>query len=115
MALETLICFCFGLVCQLLPRAGSTGRSTWACSARQVLCHTALIGCAGFNCELPVPKHATAICSRSTNVPILGAPPTLQPNAEPLVLERVPTDTEARQGGPAAWIHTKVRVCELTF
>ncbi len=31
----------------------------------------------------------------------------LQPNAEPLVLERVPTDTEARQGGPAAWIHTK--------
>jgi broad specificity phosphatase PhoE len=29
------------------------------------------------------------------------------PNAEPLVLERVPTDTEARQGGPATWIHTK--------
>lgn len=32
----------------------------------------------------------------------------VQPNAEPLVLERVPTDTEARQGGPASWIHTKV-------
>jgi hypothetical protein len=31
------------------------------------------------------------------------------PNAQPLVLERVPSDTEARQGGPAAWIHTKVR------
>lgn len=29
------------------------------------------------------------------------------PNAEPLVLERMPTDEEARQGGPAAWIHTK--------
>lgn len=29
------------------------------------------------------------------------------PNAEPLVLERVPNDWEARQGGPCAWIHTK--------
>lgn len=29
------------------------------------------------------------------------------PNAEPLVLERVPSDVEARQGGPVAWIHTK--------
>ncbi len=27
---------------------------------------------------------------------------------QPLVLERVPHDTEARQGGPASWIHTKV-------
>ena len=27
---------------------------------------------------------------------------------QPLVLERVPEDTEARQGGPASWIHTKV-------
>eukprot|EP00208_Stichococcus_sp_RCC1054_P002445 CAMPEP_0206143802 /NCGR_PEP_ID=MMETSP1473-20131121/21850_1 /ASSEMBLY_ACC=CAM_ASM_001109 /TAXON_ID=1461547 /ORGANISM="Stichococcus sp, Strain RCC1054" /LENGTH=483 /DNA_ID=CAMNT_0053539373 /DNA_START=173 /DNA_END=1621 /DNA_ORIENTATION=+ len=29
------------------------------------------------------------------------------PNAEPLVLERVPHETEARTGGPASWIHTK--------
>ncbi|KAL4428501.1 hypothetical protein ABPG75_002590 [Micractinium tetrahymenae] len=29
------------------------------------------------------------------------------PNAEPLMLERVPSDWEARQGGPCAWIHTK--------
>jgi hypothetical protein len=30
------------------------------------------------------------------------------PNAEPLVLERVPSELEGRPGGPAAWIHTKV-------
>lgn len=29
------------------------------------------------------------------------------PNAEPLVLERIATDQEARPGGPATWIHTK--------
>ncbi|PSC69919.1 phosphoglycerate mutase [Micractinium conductrix] len=29
------------------------------------------------------------------------------PNAEPLMLERVPDGYEARQGGPVAWIHTK--------
>eukprot|EP00887_Chlorella_sp_A99_P004932 scaffold4.g4932.t1 len=29
------------------------------------------------------------------------------PNAEPLVLERVASDHESRQGGPAGWIHTK--------
>ena len=32
------------------------------------------------------------------------------PNAEPLVMERVASDWEARQDGPATWIHTKVRV-----
>lgn len=36
---------------------------------------------------------------------------------QPLVLERVPEDTEARQGGPASWIHTKVtlRRCSHKF
>ena len=29
------------------------------------------------------------------------------PNAEPLVLERVTEDVDARQGGPTSWIHTK--------
>ncbi|KAK9805474.1 hypothetical protein WJX72_000323 [[Myrmecia] bisecta] len=29
------------------------------------------------------------------------------PNAEPLILERVPADSEARAGGPVSWIHTK--------
>lgn len=29
------------------------------------------------------------------------------PNAEPLVLERVPTEAEARPGGSVAWVHTK--------
>ncbi|KAL0025571.1 hypothetical protein WJX79_002535 [Trebouxia sp. C0005] len=29
------------------------------------------------------------------------------PNAEPLILERVPENFEARSGGPVAWIHTK--------
>lgn len=29
------------------------------------------------------------------------------PNAEPLILERVPETSEARSGGPVAWIHTK--------
>lgn len=42
--------------------------------------------------------------------PLHPASCCLQPNAEPLVLERVPSDTEARQGGPTSWIHTKVGV-----
>lgn len=29
------------------------------------------------------------------------------PNAEPLILERVPETSEARSGGPVSWIHTK--------
>ncbi len=29
------------------------------------------------------------------------------PNAEPLVLERVPNEQEARPGGTVAWMHTK--------
>ncbi|GAX79717.1 hypothetical protein CEUSTIGMA_g7158.t1 [Chlamydomonas eustigma] len=29
------------------------------------------------------------------------------PNAEPLVLERIPNDTEAKPGGAVAWMHTK--------
>ena len=35
------------------------------------------------------------------------------PNAEPLVMERVASDWEARQDGPATWIHTKVGVGAL--
>lgn len=30
------------------------------------------------------------------------------PNAQAIILERVPSDTESRAGGPTAWIHTKV-------
>ncbi|KAI3434838.1 hypothetical protein D9Q98_002893 [Chlorella vulgaris] len=29
------------------------------------------------------------------------------PNAQAIILERVPSDTESRAGGPTAWIHTK--------
>ncbi|GAB4814314.1 hypothetical protein N2152v2_001360 [Parachlorella kessleri] len=29
------------------------------------------------------------------------------PNAEPIVMERITSDYESRQGGPASWIHTK--------
>ena len=53
-----------------------------------------------FSCCLPVPAadgrgHAQCIAS----------PDVLM--VQPLILERVPQETEARSGGPVSWIHTK--------
>ena len=64
--------------------------------------------------ELPFTSgSANDVSSTMCGLAMMGTCGPLQP----LVLERVPEDTEARQGGPASWIHTKVtlRRCSHIF